>query len=209
MLTQFQNGFRKKHSTVDTICKYTADLQNNKNNRFNTISLYVDFKKAFDKVNQELLIKKLNIFGIKDLALNWIKSYLSNRTQQMQVGNDLSSEREVHTGVPQGSILGPTFFLCYINDVVDICHNSKMLLYADDTVLYKKISDTQRFLDMHDFQQDVNRLINWCQKNRLNINVKKKQLFFHPYTSTVRNYINYDCGFTSKLCLFIFISSQY
>ena len=160
-MTQCQNGFRKEHSTIDTIYKYTTDLQNNKNNRINTISLDIDFKKAFDTVNHSFLIKKLRIFGIKNIALNWIESYLTNRTQQTQIGNDLSTERSVKTGVPQGSILGPTFFLCYINDIIDVCHNSKILLYADDTVLYKQIYDTQKFLDMHEFQQDVNRLIKW------------------------------------------------
>ena len=59
-----------------------------------------------------------------------------------------------------------------MNDIVSICKNSRMLLYADDTVMYKKISDTERFLDMHDFQQDVYRLLQWCQINRLSINVK-------------------------------------
>ena len=129
-------------------------------------------------------------FGIQDLALKWIETYLSNRTQCTQIGNNLSDEREVKTGVPQGSILGPIFFLCYINDITSICKNSKILLYADDTVLYKKISDSHRFLDMHDFQQDVNRLILWCQKNRLSINVKKTKLFFYPYAQNVENNIN-------------------
>ena len=59
ILTEFQNGFRKNHSTIDTIFRYTTDLQNNKNNKLNTICLYVDFKKAFDTVNHKLLIKKI------------------------------------------------------------------------------------------------------------------------------------------------------
>ena len=164
IFTDEQNGFRKKHSTIDTIFRCTFDLQINKNNRINTIFLYVDFKKAFDTVNHKLLITNLPNYGINNLALNWVKTYLTNRTQQTQIGTDLSGEREVKTGVPQGSILGPTFFLCYINDIIKVCRNSKILLYADDTVLYKKISDSHRFLDMHDFQQDVNRLIKWFQK---------------------------------------------
>ena len=151
ILTDEQNGFRKKHSTIDTILKYTTDLQMNKNNKANTISLYVDFKKAFDTVNHKLLLKKLKNYGIHNIALDWIRTYLTNRTQQTQIGADMSSEREIKTGVPQGSILGPTFFLCYINDIIKVCKNSKILLYADDTVLYKKISDSHRFLDMHDF----------------------------------------------------------
>ena len=180
LLTQYQNGFRKEHSTIDTIFKCTTDLQNNKNSKIHTIALYIDFKKAFDTVNHELLLKKLHILLIKHTALNWIKTYLTNRTQQTQIGNNLSVERPVNTGVPQGSILGPTFFLCYINDIVDVCHNFKILLYADDTVIYKQVHDTQRFLDRHDFQQDVNRLLMWCQKNRLSINVKKDKTCFLP-----------------------------
>ena len=192
ILTEEQNGFRKKHSTIDTIFRYTTDLQMNKNNKVNTISLYVDFKKAFDTVNHKLLLRKLQNYGIKNLALDWVRTYLTNRTQQTQIGADLSNEREVKTGVPQGSILGPTFFLCYINDIIKVCRNSKILLYADDTVLYKIISDSHRFLDMHDFQQDVNRLITWCQQNRLSINVKKTKLVFHPHSQTIVNDIHSD-----------------
>ena len=172
--------------------KYTTDLQINKNNKANKISLYVNFKKAFDTVNHKLLLKKLQNYGIKNLALDWIRTYLTNRTQQTQIGADMSSEREIKTGVPQGSILGPTFFLCYINDIINVCKNSKILLYADDTVLYKKISDSHRFLDMHDFQQDVNRLITWCQANRLSINVKKTKLVFHPHSQTIINNTHSD-----------------
>ena len=190
ILTEFQNGFRKNHSTIDTIFRYTTDLQLNKNNKYNTISLYVDFKKAFDTVNHNLLIQKLRKYNIKNKAIDWIETYLTNRTQKTQMGDCISDERDVKTGVPQGSILGPIFFICYINDIVHICKNSKMLLYADDTVMYKKISDTERYLDMHNFQQDVNRLIKWCQVNRLSINIKKTKLVFHPYSTNVVNNIN-------------------
>ena len=85
-----------------------------------------------------------------------------------------SSEKEVKTGVPQGSILGPLFLLCYINDITQICTNTKLLLlYADDTVSHKAISEEQKFLDMHSFQQVVNRLATWCQKNRFTRPTKK------------------------------------
>ena len=98
ILTEFQNGFRKNHSTVDTIFRYTTDLQLNKNNKLNTIALYVDFKKAFDTVNHNLLINKLKKFNIKNKAIDWITTYLKNRTQQTQIGDQISGEREVKTG---------------------------------------------------------------------------------------------------------------
>ena len=190
ILTEFQNGFRKNHSTIDTIFKYTTDLQLNKNNTLNTISLYVDFKKAFDTVNHKILIEKLKNMKIEKLALNWIESYLTNRVQCTQVGSNTSGEREVKTGVPQGSILGPLFFLCYINDITSVCNESKILLYADDTVLYRPISENQKYLDMHSFQQDVNKLVKWCQENRLSINIKKTKLVFHPAAQNVVNNLN-------------------
>ena len=190
ILTDFQNGFRKNHSTIDTIFKYTTDLQLNKNKNLHTISLYIDFKKAFDTVNHKILVEKLKDMKIGNKVLSWINSYLSNRNQCTRVGGNVSDKQLVCTGVPQGSILGPLFFLCYINDITCVCQDSHILLYADDTVLYKAISDTERFLDMHKFQQDVHRLVVWCQRNRLSINVKKTKLVFHPASQNSVNNIN-------------------
>ena len=190
ILTDFQNGFRKNHSTIDTIFKYTTDLQLNKNNNLHTIALYIDFKKAFDTVNHKLLTDKLKDMKIEKKVLKWINSYLTNRRQSTRIGSITSSSKEVYTGVPQGSILGPLFFLCYINDITQICSNTNILLYADDTVLYKAISDNERFLDMHNFQQDVNRLVLWCQRNRLSINVKKTKLVFYPASPNAVNNVN-------------------
>ena len=65
-----------------------------------------------------------------------------------------------------------------------------MMLYADDTVLYKRKSDNERFIDMHNFKQDVKRMYEWCQKNRLSINVKKTKVVFYPYPTSVKNDIN-------------------
>ena len=135
-------------------------------------------------------MKKLKNMKIENFPLEWICTYLSKRTQCTMINDAVSKEMEVKTGVPQGSILGPLFFLCYINVITSVCKNSKMLLYADDTVLYKSISDTHRYLDTHDFQQDVNRLVMWCKLNRLSIIIKKTKLVFHPYMQNVENNIN-------------------
>ena len=127
---------------------------------------------------------------IKNKVLNWIYSYLTNRTQCTRLGDNISKDMEVKTGVPQGSILGPLFCLCYINYITNICKNTKILLYADDTVLYKGISEYEKFLDMHNFQQDVDRLFLWCQRNRLSINIKKTKLVFYPANQNVVNNMN-------------------
>ena len=145
ILTDFQNGFRKNHSQFDTIFKYTTDLQLNKNNNLHTIALYIDFKKGIDTVNHKLLTDKLKDMKIENKVLKWIKSYLTNRNQCTRIGSIKSNSKDLCTGVPQGSILGPLFFLCYINDIIQICSNTNILLYADYTVLYKAISDDERF----------------------------------------------------------------
>ena len=120
ILTEFQNGFLKNHSTIDTIFKFTTDLQINKNNKLNTIALYIDFKKAFDTVNHKLLIGKLKDMKIRNNAINWINSYLTNRTQCTHIGPIVSKDMVVKTGVPQGSILGPLFCLCNMNDITHL-----------------------------------------------------------------------------------------
>ena len=145
LLNNFQNGFRKKCSTTDTIFKYTTALQNNKNNKLNTIALYIDFKKAFDTVNHSILLGKLSKLKITNKVLLWVKTYLSNRTQITHLHGTYSNKEIVTTGVPQGSILGPMLFLCYVNDIDKVCKDTRMLLYADDKVMYKAISDGQRF----------------------------------------------------------------
>ena len=203
ILNNIQNGFRKNHSTTDTIFKFTTELQNNKNSKLNTIALYIDFKKAFDTVNHNILLDKLYNLKITNTVLHWIKSYLTNRTQITQLNGQFSSNEFVTTGVPQGSILGPMLFLCYINDISYVCRNTKMLLYADDTVMYTTISDNEHFLDMHSFKQDVGRMYEWCQKNRLSINVKKTKAVFYPYSTTIANNVNQEIKINNQIIHYV------
>ena len=180
LLNEIQNGFRKKHSTTDTIFKFTTELQHNKNNKLNTIALYIDVKKVFDTVNHNILLEKLKLLKIGKKVLLWVKTYLSDRTQVTQIQNLCSSREVVATGVPHGSILGPMLFLCYINDISSICGNTKMLLYADDTVKYRTISDLERYLDLHNFKQDIDKMFRWCRKNRLSIKYEKNKTGLLP-----------------------------
>ena len=117
LISDMQNGFRKKYSTLSSIVDFTSDIYNSINNKEITIATFIDLKKAFDTVNHTILMEKLNYLGIKGNCLNWILDYLSNRSQSTFCNNVLSKAEKVICGVPHGSILGPLFFLVYINDV--------------------------------------------------------------------------------------------
>ena len=95
-------------------------------------SIYLDLSKAFD---HNMLLSKLDYYGIKDTALNWFESYLTNRTQYVNCNGISSSIRTIETAVPQGSILGPLLFIIYMHDIHTVSNNLNFILYADDTTL--------------------------------------------------------------------------
>ena len=93
----------------------------------------VDLRKAFDVVNHEILLKKLEFYGFRGVPLEWFRSYLSNRQSFVQFGKVKSSMNTVNIGVPQGSILGPILFILYVNNITNLSPNMSMTLFADDT----------------------------------------------------------------------------
>ncbi len=107
--------------------------------------VYFDFAKAFDSVNHRFLLAKLKASGIDGAVLNWIKSYLSNRSYQVQIDGFLSEEAPCHSGVPQGSVIGPLLFLLYINDLSAAIGDSAFL-FADDVKMVYPRSQSSRLL---------------------------------------------------------------
>ena len=132
-----QGGFRKNNSTINSIANFTDNIYDSINEKQLSISTFVDFSKAFDTVNHEILLEKLNHLRIRNDSLFWVKSYLSNRQQRTMINNVYSDNGKIECGVPQGSTLGPLIFLVYINDLRNCLNHSKSFLYADDTVLIK------------------------------------------------------------------------
>ena len=137
LLNSKQNGFRKLHNTSDTVFKLCYDLSNGMNKKLHTAAVLVDFAKAFDSINHVKLVNKLKMFSLETKAVLWIKDYLSNRMQRVMVNGDCSNWDTIKYGVPQGSILGPLLFIMFTNDLVNCIRNSNVLLYADDTVIYR------------------------------------------------------------------------
>ena len=129
----------------------------------------LDFAKAFDKVPHDLLLQKLTHYGISGNIHNWIKSWLMNRSQVVQVDGAQSDPVRVTSGVPQGSVLGPLMFLIFINDIH--CEiSSQLRLFADDTLIYRVIDSDQ---DYHTLQSDLNKLSEWAQTWGMEFNVDK------------------------------------
>ena len=166
LLHNSQHGFRTKRSTITNIILYLHEIYlmyDNKNVN-NLSSLYLDFKKAFDKVNHLKLIEKLSHTGFSGACLGLLKNYLSDRYQQVRIGHCISKLLPITSGVPQGSILGPLMFILYINDLPTVAM-SNCFGYADD---YKIVSDNAITLNI-----DSNEIWNWCSKNFMSLNLSK------------------------------------
>ena len=169
LIRDSQHGFRKGRSCLtnlldfmETVTKYLDDGQS-------VDLVYLDFAKAFDKVPFVRLFKKLESHGIGGKILEWIKQWLNCRRQRVSVNKTFSEWDEVTSGVPQGSVLGPIFFLIYINDI-DLGLISKLSKFADDSKLCKNVCLDS---DRDALQQDLDKLHEWSQQWQMQFNVDK------------------------------------
>ena len=119
-----QFGFHRKRSTSSALLQFSDDILQNMEDGLVTGVVFLDLKKTFDTVNHRVLLLKLHALGVDDSAAAWLKSYLTNRCQRTVMGSTVSTPRLVNIGVPQGSVLGPLFFLAYIDDLADSLKNS-------------------------------------------------------------------------------------
>ena len=139
--------------------------------KLTTDVIYLDFAKAFDSVVHSKLLFKLECYGINGLTLQWIKSFLCGRTQKVKIGSSFSTSATVTSGVPQGSVLGPVFFLVFINDICNSCDcGAQMQLFADDVKLYLGVKNQLSF-DV--IQNTLDRITNWCRVWQLNLSPTK------------------------------------
>ena len=159
VLDDAQHGFRKNRSCVSQLIATLNDFANSLKDHKQIDAILLDFSKAFDKVDHEGLIQKLEHLGIRDSLLNWIRSFLIDRKQRVVVDGVASSPTKVLSGVPQGTVLGPLFFLIYINDISKgLTEGTKLRLFADDSLLYRTINSPS---DSTILQNDLNTLQLW------------------------------------------------
>ena len=185
-LSDKQNGFRKEKSTLGSIVSFTSDIFETINDRKFTLATFIDLKKAFDTVNHKILLEKLYyLAGIKGKTLNLLENYLTNRFQKTFSNGKTSSLNKITCGVPQGSILGPLFFLIYINDLEGVLGNNHFHLYADDTVIYcynENIAMAEK-----EMQKILNKFSKWCSINALTINTNKTKTMVFGSRNKIKN----------------------
>ena len=142
-------------------------------------SIFLDLSKAFDTLHHKVLLTKLHFYGIRDIALNWLRNYLTKRTQYVDCNGVSSSIREIETGVPQGSILSPLLFIIYMNDIHAVSDNLNFILDADDTTLSSPMCSFTRGCNGNIepistlINSELNKIADWLTVNKLSLNVKK------------------------------------
>lgn len=183
--SKHQFGFRKKLSTEMALLTAVDKITQALDNREHAVGLFLDLKKAFDTVDSNILLQKLNRYGVRGNAFQWFVSYLNNRTQSVKYRESISQKLPVTVGVPQGSILGPLLFILYINDMPNLLRDSKAIIFADDTTLFTSSSDVESALYL--LQQDADRLAKWFVTNKLSLNLSKTNFMLFTTNVSVRS----------------------
>ena len=165
-------GFIQKYSTNHAFISLTENIRRNLDEGNIGCRIFVDLQKAFDTVEHDILLSKLEHYGIRGLANEWFKSYLSNRKQYVSINGYASNLADVKFGVPQGSVLGPRLFLIYINDLNQALKFCKVHHFADDTNLShfsKSVYSLNKYVNF-----DLKNLTYWLNANRTSLNLKTK-----------------------------------
>lgn len=175
IISKNQYGFRPDVSTEDAVIELTQTVTDNLDKKLKCYGIFLDLSKAFDTVSLPILISKLEHIGVRGLPLSIFKDYLKNRTQCVKIGENCSEDESIEFGVPQGSILGPTLFLIYVNELCTMqftnCH---ILAYADDTVLLASGKDWPNA--KKNAEAALRRVMLWLSSNLLTLNIDKTQL---------------------------------
>lgn len=170
VISENQHGFKKGRSVQTNLVSFMSYLGKEIDRGRQVDAIYMDFSSAFDKVCHSRLLCKLRKYGIDGNLLQWFKSYLAKRLQFVVLNGHKSHEYVAHSGVPQGSHLGPVLFSAFINDITCSIQNCRYSLFADDLKIYKTVESTN---DAQLIQKDLDQINAWCDANGMIVNTKK------------------------------------
>ena len=175
MIDSRQHGFMQSKSCCTQLVSFCDSLALSLNDNVRTDVVYFDFQKAFDSASHDIILHKLKYqYNIDGSLLRFFVSYLKDRQQRVVIGSKVSAACPVNSGVPQGSIVGPTLFILFLNDITDgLSPGTDITMYADDTKLWRRINIKD---DHWILQRDINHLLNWANRN---------SMIFHPSKSHV------------------------
>ena len=170
-----QAGFRKGHSTVTLLLKLKDDIIKASKRGEITLAVFADYSKAFDTVHHETLLKKLHYLNFSKSTIHTIHSYLTNRTQYVQIDDKKSTQSNINYGVPQGSILGPILFNIYVTDLTSNT-STNCLQYADDTNLYSHCKPKDIASCCKEMEKNIKQITSWSRDNNLIFNPEKQNV---------------------------------
>jgi len=186
-----QYGFIKGRSTVLQLLKAADDWVKILDEGGQVDIIYTDFEKAFDKVPHLRLISKLHAYGLNECLIHWIEAFLMSRSQRVRINTEISDCKQVLSGIPQGSVLGPLLFVIFINDLPSACGDlSSMYLFADDAKLYKCVNNV---IDFNVLNQCCKDIFLWCETWYMKLNTDKCKVLSLCRNSS--NAVKYDYGF--------------
>ena len=185
VFSESQFGFRNGRSTADALASLVENITDAFDKKMYTIGVFVDLRKAFDTVNHEILLEKVDHYGIRGVAQTWLRSYLLNRKQCVYHENTLSDVKNIQCGVPQGSVLGPVLFLLYVNDIENVSNVLKCILFADDTTFACSDVNINNLCDK--VNNELSLVNNWFNVNKLSLNIDKTNFIVFKGSDTKIN----------------------
>lgn len=192
ILYNYQFGFREGRNTSDAVLHYVDECVTALDNKSFTISVFLDFSKAFDTVNRDILLRKMDRLGFRGNVNNFFKTYLTDRSMYVSVNGCDSTTGTVNIGVPQGSVSASWLFTLYINDMHRCSRRLKFIHFADDTTIYMTGSNLKELTKQ--MCEELNAIDDWLKTNRLSLNISKTSYMIHTHNHFDLN----DCVLTIR-----------